>query len=46
MKLVLKGKLNPIIDKGNPLQDVKEAENYLNEAQQFGKVLLKISKEI
>ncbi|KKL89729.1 hypothetical protein LCGC14_1911790 [marine sediment metagenome] len=42
MKLVLKGKLNPIIDKIFPLRNVKKAVNYLKEGQQFGKVLLEI----
>jgi NADPH:quinone reductase-like Zn-dependent oxidoreductase len=43
MKLVFKRKLNPIIDKIFPLNNVKEAEYYLNKGTQFGKVLLKIS---
>jgi NADPH:quinone reductase-like Zn-dependent oxidoreductase len=43
MKLVLKGKLTPIIDKIFPLRNVKKAENYLRKGQQFGKVLLEIS---
>ncbi len=35
--------LNPIIDKVYPLEQVKEAEKYLSEGKQFGKVLLEIS---
>ncbi len=42
MKLVFEGKLSPIIDKIYPLDKVKEAESYLNEGKQFGKILLKI----
>lgn len=42
MKLVFNGKLTPIIDKVFPLEKVKEAERYLSEGHQFGKVLLKI----
>jgi len=43
MNLVIKGKINPIIDTIYPFDQVKEAENYLMEGKQFGKVLLKIS---
>ncbi|MFX1340677.1 MAG: zinc-binding dehydrogenase, partial [Promethearchaeota archaeon] len=43
MELVFNGDLNPIIDKVFPLTQVKEAERYLSEGNQFGKVLLKIS---
>jgi NADPH:quinone reductase-like Zn-dependent oxidoreductase len=42
MNLVFENKLNPIIDKIYWLDRVKDAENYLNEGKQFGKVLLKV----
>jgi NADPH:quinone reductase-like Zn-dependent oxidoreductase len=44
MKLIFNGKLNPIIDKIYPLNDIKEAEEHLQEGKQFGKVLLKVKK--
>jgi NADPH:quinone reductase-like Zn-dependent oxidoreductase len=43
MRLIFEGKLNPIINKIYPLDNTKDAESYLNEGNQFGKVLLKIS---
>jgi len=43
MQLVLDGTLNPIVDKVYPLENVREAEEYLSEGNQFGKVLIKIS---
>ena len=43
MKLVVEKKLNPFIDKVFPLEEALEAEKYLNEGKQFGKVLLEIS---
>ena len=43
MQLVLDGTLNPIIDKVYPLENVREAEEYLSDGNQFGKVLLKVS---
>jgi NADPH:quinone reductase-like Zn-dependent oxidoreductase len=43
MKLIFGGKLKPIIDKVFPFEKVMEAEKYLSEAKQFGKVLLKIN---
>ncbi|MFX1600733.1 MAG: zinc-binding dehydrogenase [Promethearchaeota archaeon] len=43
MRLVFEGKLNPVIDKIFPLDKAKDAENYLNEGKQFGKVLLDLS---
>ncbi len=42
MKLVLDGKITPIIDKIFPLEQARDAEKYLNDANKFGKVLLKI----
>jgi NADPH:quinone reductase-like Zn-dependent oxidoreductase len=42
MKLIFKAKLNPVIDRIYPLSEIKEAEEYLQEGKQFGKVLLKI----
>lgn len=43
MQLVLDGTLNPIIDKVYPLENVREAEEYLSDGNQFGKVLIKVS---
>ena len=43
MQLVLDGTLKPIIDKIYPLENVREAEEYLSEGNQFGKVLIKVS---
>jgi NADPH:quinone reductase-like Zn-dependent oxidoreductase len=43
MNLVLEEKLNPIIDKVFPLEQIREAEQHLSEGKQFGKILLKIS---
>jgi NADPH:quinone reductase-like Zn-dependent oxidoreductase len=43
MRLIFEGRLNPIIDKIYPLDKAKDAEKYLNEGNQFGKVVLKIS---
>ncbi|MBY9020065.1 MAG: zinc-binding dehydrogenase [Candidatus Lokiarchaeota archaeon] len=42
MKLVFEQKLNPIVDKIFPLEEIIKAERYLNQGNQFGKVLLKI----
>jgi NADPH:quinone reductase-like Zn-dependent oxidoreductase len=42
MKLIFEGKLNPIVDKLFPLDQIIEAEKYLGEGRQFGKVLLEI----
>ncbi|MHA2288924.1 MAG: zinc-binding dehydrogenase [Promethearchaeota archaeon] len=43
MKLVLEGKLMPIVDRIFQLEEIVEAENYLNKSKQFGKVLVEIS---
>lgn len=43
MKLIFKGKLSPIIDKIFSLDQVIEAEKYLVDGKQFGKVILKIA---
>ncbi len=43
MDLVLKGILNPIIDKVFPFEQARDAEKYLSEGNQFGKILLRIS---
>lgn len=43
MELVFDGTLIPIIDKVYVLDEVKQAEKFLNEGNQFGKVLLKIT---
>ena len=42
MNLIFLGKLNPIIDKIFSLENVQEAEEYLNDRKQFGKVVLQI----
>jgi NADPH:quinone reductase-like Zn-dependent oxidoreductase len=42
MNLIFQNKLHPVIDKIFPLTEVKEAEDYLGEGKQFGKVLLEI----
>lgn len=42
MQLVLDGTLNPIIDKVYPLEKVREAEEYLSDGNQFGKILIKV----
>ena len=44
MKLIFNGKLIPIIDKVFSLNDIKKAEEYLQEGKQFGKVLLKVKE--
>ncbi|MFX0020909.1 MAG: zinc-binding dehydrogenase [Candidatus Hermodarchaeota archaeon] len=43
MKLIFDGELTPIIDSVFPLDRVKDAERYLSEGKQFGKVLLNVS---
>lgn len=42
MNLIFQNKLNPVVDKIFPLNEVRDAEAYLKEGKQFGKVLLKI----
>jgi len=41
MKLVFSGKLDPVIDKIFTLDQAREAEQYLVQADQFGKVVLR-----
>ncbi len=41
MRLVLSGKIEPVIDKEFPLDQARQAEEYLLPAGQFGKVLLR-----
>ncbi len=43
MKLVFEEKLKPTIDKIFQLEEIIEAESYLNKGKQFGKVLVEIS---
>jgi NADPH:quinone reductase-like Zn-dependent oxidoreductase len=43
MNLIFDSKLDPIIDKVYPFEEVVEAENYLSQGKQFGKVLINIS---
>lgn len=42
MDLIFLGKIRPVIDKTFPLEKIIEAEQYLSEHQQFGKIVLKI----
>ncbi len=42
MEYVFKGEITPFIDKIFPLEEIKEAERYLEEGNQFGKILLKM----
>lgn len=42
MNLIFQKKLHPVVDKVFPLTEVKEAESYLKDEKQFGKVLLEI----
>jgi NADPH:quinone reductase-like Zn-dependent oxidoreductase len=42
MNLIFLGKLKPIIDKIFPLENIREAEYYLTDHKQFGKVVLEI----
>ena len=42
MNLIFLGKLKPIIDKIFPIENIREAEQYLNNHKQFGKVVLEI----
>lgn len=42
MELVFLGKIRPIIDKTFPLEKITQAEQYLGEHRQFGKIILKI----
>ncbi|NHJ20519.1 MAG: alcohol dehydrogenase [Candidatus Lokiarchaeota archaeon] len=43
MNLVFNGVLRPVIDKKFQLEEIIDAENYLNESKQFGKVIVEIS---
>jgi len=43
INLIFKGKISPEIDKTYKLDNIIEAEKYLDEGNQFGKVTLKIS---
>lgn len=42
MNLIFQNKLHPVVDKVFPLTGVREAETYLRDGRQFGKVLLEI----
>ncbi len=42
MKLVFMGKLKPIVDRVFPLREASEAHAYLERAEQFGKVVLRV----
>lgn len=44
MELVIKKKISPVVDKVFPLDQVNEAEEYLKNANQFGKVLIEIAE--
>jgi len=41
MQLIFQGKLKPIIDKVFPFHQARDAETYLQQGKQFGKILLK-----
>ncbi len=43
MKLVFMGKLKPVVDRVFPLREAAEAHAYLERAEQFGKVVLRVS---
>ena len=42
MKLVFMGRLNPVVDRIFPLERAREAHEYLDRGEQFGKVVLAI----
>jgi NADPH:quinone reductase-like Zn-dependent oxidoreductase len=42
MNLVFEGKLSPIVDDIFEFEDIRNAETYLSEAKQFGKILITI----
>lgn len=42
MDLIFEGKLNPVISKEFPLREASNAHKYLENMEQFGKILLKI----
>ncbi len=42
MKLVFMGRLKPVVDRVFPLQEAAEAHAYLERAEQFGKVVLRV----
>lgn len=42
MQLVFDGKVKPIIDKVYPLEKLRDAHEYLEKGQQFGKVIIKV----
>ncbi|MFX0058607.1 MAG: zinc-binding dehydrogenase [Candidatus Hodarchaeota archaeon] len=43
MNLIFSNKLNPEIDKIFPIEEIVDAEKYLSEGKQFGKLLIEIS---
>jgi NADPH:quinone reductase-like Zn-dependent oxidoreductase len=43
MKLVLRGKLKPIIDSVYPLEEAREAHTRLEKGEQFGKIVLRVA---
>ena len=42
MKLVFMGRLKPVVDRVFPLKEAREAHVYLERAEQFGKVVLRV----
>jgi zinc-binding alcohol dehydrogenase/oxidoreductase len=40
LKHVFSGRLKPVVDRAFPFQDVREAHEYLERSQMFGKVVL------
>ncbi len=43
LKLVAQGRLKPVVDKVLPLQECAAAHAYLEQGQQFGKVVLTVA---
>src|SRR2546428_12269894 len=42
MKLIFMGRLKPVVDRVFPLQEAREAHEYLEKGAQFGKVVLRV----
>ena len=43
MKLIFMGRLKPVVDRVFPLQEARKAHEYLENGEQFGKVVLQLS---
>ncbi|TLZ79464.1 MAG: zinc-binding dehydrogenase, partial [Methanobacteriota archaeon] len=44
MKLVFMGRLKPVVDRVFPLEQARQAHEYLGRGEQFGKVVLSIDE--